>query len=347
MKRLSMSRIISPQLLALAGVLFFNWLVFPGFFNVTWQDGRLFGSLIDVINRGAPVAILAIGMTAIIATKGVDLSVGAVMAVAGAVAATSAVAGQPLIVTLAAALAVGILCGLWNGILVAYLGIQPFVATLVLMVAGRGVAQLITEGSIVTFSDPALIFVGTGNLFGLPMPAVIAIVLMLVAHLFMRRTAIGLFIEAIGINLSAANYTGLRSKVLILCIYAFGGFCAAMAGIIAAADIRGADANNAGLWLELDAILAVVIGGTSLLGGRFSIPMSVLGAIIIQAMNTGVLVSGFPPEFNLIVKAGMIIIILVLQSARIAQVLGRKFGPRQAVPATPTKTSGQTSGQPR
>eukprot|EP01032_Pedospumella_encystans_P035062 gene35062-39650_t len=161
----------------------------------------------------------------------------------------------------------------------------------------------------------------------------------------MRRTAIGLFIEAIGINLSAANYTGLRSKLVILCIYAFGGFCAATAGIIAAADIRGADANNAGLWLELDAILAVVIGGTSLLGGRFSIPMSVLGAIIIQAMNTGVLVSGFPPEFNLIVKAGMIIIILVLQSARIAQVLGRRFGPRQMPAATSPQTKTQTSGQ--
>ncbi|EHS51656.1 ABC-type transporter, integral membrane subunit [Rhizobium sp. PDO1-076] len=329
MKRLQFSRIISPQLLALAGVLLFNWIVFPGFFDVTWKDGRLFGSMIDVINRGAPVAILAIGMTAIIATKGVDLSVGAVMAVAGAVAATFAVAGQPLIVILAAALACGIVCGLWNGALVAYLGIQPFVATLVLMVAGRGVAQLITEGSIVTFSDPALIFVGTGSVLGLPMPAVIAIVLMIIAHIVMRRTAIGLFIEAIGTNLSAANYTGLRSQMLILSIYAFGGFCAAIAGIIAAADIRGADANNAGLWLELDAILAVVIGGTSLLGGRFSIPMSVLGAVIIQAMNTGVLVSGFPPEFNLIVKAGMIIIILVLQSARIAQALGRKFGPRQ------------------
>ncbi len=275
MKRLAMSRIISPQILALAGVLFFNWLVFPGFFNITWQDGRLFGSLIDVINRGAPVAILAIGMTAIIATKGVDLSVGAVMAVAGAVAATCAVAGQPLVVTLVAALAVGILCGIWNGILVAYLGIQPFVATLVLMVAGEGRAAH-HRGLDRHLSDQALIFVGTGSLFGLPMPAVIAIVLMIAAHLVMRRTAIGLFIEAIGTNLSAANYTGLRSKVVMLAIYAFGGFCAATAGIIAAADIRGADANNAGLWLELDAILAVVIGGTSLLGGRFSIPMSVL-----------------------------------------------------------------------
>lgn len=325
MKTLSMTRpltrLFNNQIIALACVLFINWLVFPGFFDITWQDGRLFGSLIDVMNRGAPVAILAIGMTPVIATKGVDLSVGAVMAVAGSVAATFAVAGNPLIVTLVAALAIGIVCGLWNGMLIAFLGIQPFVATLVLMVAGRGVAQLITEGSIVTFSDPSLIFIGTGSVLGFPMPVVIAVVLMLAVHLLLRRSAIGLFIEAIGTNRSAATYTGLRSRALILTIYAFGGFCAAIAGVIAAADIRGADANNAGLWLELDAILAVVIGGTSLLGGRFSIPMSVIGAMIIQAMNTGILVSGFPPEFNLIVKAGVIMIILVLQSSRISEIL--------------------------
>ncbi len=322
MKAQSLSSFFSHQVIALAGVLLINWMVFPGFFDVTWKDGRLFGSLIDVINRGAPVAILAIGMTPIIATRGVDLSVGAVMAVAGAVAATFTVAGHPLVVTLAAALAVAIACGLWNGLLIAFLGIQPFVATLVLMVAGRGLAQLITEGSIVTFSDPALIFIGTGSLLGLPMPAVIALLLMVGAHFFVRRTAMGLFIEAIGTNRSAATYTGLRSRSLILAIYAFGGLCAGIAGVIAAADIRGADANNAGLWLELDAILAVVIGGTSLLGGRFSIPLSVLGAVIIQAMNTGILVSGFPPEFNLIVKAGVIMIILILQSARLGEIAG-------------------------
>ncbi|QLF71873.1 ABC transporter permease (plasmid) [Peteryoungia desertarenae] len=346
MKKPVISRLLSPQLLALVGVLFFNWLVFPGFFNITWQDGRLFGSLIDVINRGAPVAILAIGMTAIIATRGVDLSVGAVMAVAGAVAATCAVDGQPLVVTLGLALSVGLAFGIWNGFLVAYLGIQPFVATLVLMVAGRGIAQLITEGSIVTFSDQALIFVGTGSVLGLPMPAVIAILLMLSAHLIMRRTAIGLFIEAVGTNLSAAGYAGLRSRLVVLSAYAFGGFCAATAGIIAAADIRGADANNAGLWLELDAILAVVIGGTSLMGGRFSIPMSVIGAMIIQAMNTGVLVSGFPPEFNLIVKACMIIIILVLQSDRLVFGIKRRLQLRKQPPAAATHRDGKaTTGQ--
>ena len=323
MKRRWISHLALPQFIALGAVLLFNFILFPGFFTITWQDGRLFGSLIDVLNRGAPVTILAIGMTAIIATKGVDLSVGAVMAVAGAVAATFAVAGQPLVVTLVAAVLVGLACGLWNGALVAFLGIQPFVATLVLMVAGRGLAQLITEGSIVTFSDPGLIFVGTGSLLGLPMATVIAIVLMIVAHLVFRKTAMGLFVEAIGTNLSAANHTGLKSRALILAVYAFSGVCAAIAGVIVAADIRGADANNSGLWLELDAILAVVIGGTSLLGGRFSVPMSVLGAIIIQAMNTGILVSGFRPEFNLIVKAGVIIIILVMQSARIAGLLGQ------------------------
>ena len=182
------------------------------------------------------------------------------------------------------------------------------------MVAGRGVAQLITEGSIVTFSDEKLIFLGTGAFLGFPMPIIIALVLMVLATLAVRRTALGLLIEAVGVNRSAARFAGISSSILLLIVYAFSGFCAAISGIIVASDIRGADANNAGLWLELDAILAVVIGGTSLMGGRFSIVMSVVGALIIQAMNTGILVSGFRPEFNLIVKAGVIIIILILQS---------------------------------
>jgi galactofuranose transport system permease protein len=309
-----LSRLANPQIIALVGVLLINWLLFPNFFRITWQDGRLFGSVIDVLNRGAPVAILAIGMVGVIATKGVDLSVGAVMAMAGAVAATLVVAGYPAPVAVAAALVVGLLCGLWNGFLVAVLDIQPIVATLVLMVAGRGIAQLITEGFIVTFNDPLLIFIGTGSFLGLPMAAVIAAVLLVLVTLLVRRTAIGLFIEAVGVNRKAASLAGIRSRMLLVLVYGLSGLCAAVAGIIVAGDIRGADANNAGLWLELDAILAVVIGGTSLLGGRFSVPLAVLGAIIIQAMNTGILVSGFPPEFNLIVKAGLIFLVLIIQS---------------------------------
>jgi galactofuranose transport system permease protein len=328
MKRIQWkAALMRPQFAALGAVLFINWLLFPGFFTVTWQDGRLFGSLIDVLNRGAPVAILAIGMTAVIATKGVDLSVGAVMAIAGAVAAVMVTGGTPAPIAVAAALLVGLLCGLWNGVLVTYLEIQPIIATLVLMVAGRGLAQLVTEGSIVTFSDPLLIFIGTGSLFGLPMPAVIALCLMILATLVVRRTALGLLIEAVGVNRSAARFAGISSRLLLLLVYTFAGFCAATAGLIVAGDIRGADANNAGLWLELDAILAVVIGGTSLLGGRFSIPMSVVGALIIQAMNTGILISGFSPQFNLVVKSGVIILILMLQSPLVSQWLGRRMAP--------------------
>ena len=330
MTRRFLGLLTNPQLIALVGVLLINWLLFPNFFRITWQDGRLFGSLIDVLNRGAPVAILAIGMVGVIATKGVDLSVGAVMAMAGAVAATMVVAGYPAPVAVAAALAVGLACGLWNGFLVAVLDIQPIVATLVLMVAGRGIAQLITEGFIVTFTDPVLIFIGTGSFLGLPMAMVIALVLLVLVTLLVRRTAIGLFIEAVGVNRAAASLAGIRSRMLLVLVYGLSGFCAAIAGIIVAGDIRGADANNAGLWLELDAILAVVIGGTSLLGGRFSVPLAVVGALIIQAMNTGILVSGFPPEFNLIVKAALIFLVLVIQSPLASRIVPVRVQAREA-----------------
>ncbi len=316
--------LLRPQFLALLVLLGINWLLFPGFFNITWQDGRLFGSLIDVLNRGTPVAILAIGMTAVIATKGVDLSVGAVMAIAGATAAVMVTTGHSAVLAVAAALATGLLCGLWNGLLVTTLSIQPIIATLVLMVAGRGLAQLVTEGSIVTFTDPVLIFIGTGSVAGLPTPVVLLIALTILTTLAVRRTALGLLIEAVGINRSAARFAGIKASALLLVVYAFAGLCAALAGLIVAGDIRGADANNAGLWLELDAILAVVVGGTSLLGGRFSIPMSVIGAMIIQAMNTGILISGFSPQFNLVVKSAVIILILVLQSPFAASFVQRR-----------------------
>lgn len=309
---------LRPQLVALAGVLVLIGLVSPGFFSVTVQNGRLYGSLIDVGVRVAPVALLAIGMTLVIATRGIDLSVGAVMAITGAVAATLVADGQPVPVVLAVSLALGLLCGLWNGVLVAFLDIQPIIATLILMVAGRGIAQLVTGGVILTFNSDAFSFLGSGAVLGVPMPILIWLAMGAAVGLAVRRTALGLLIEAVGINRRAAMLVGVRARFLILATYAISGLCAAMAGMIVTADIHGADANNAGLWLELDAILAVVIGGTSLAGGRFSITASLIGALIIQALNTGILMSGWPPEFNLIVKAVVIVAILTLQSPAVA-----------------------------
>ncbi|MCB8820842.1 galactofuranose ABC transporter, ATP-binding protein YtfT [Microvirga rosea] len=303
-----------PQLLALLVVFLVNWFVFRDFFAIRIQDGRLFGSVVDVLNRGAPVAILSLGMTLVIATRGIDLSVGAVMAIAGATAATLTAQGYPLPTALAAAAGIGLLCGLWNGFLVAVLEIQPFVATLILMVAGRGFAQLITEGQIITFVSEGFAAIGSGSFLMLPMPVVIAIVVLIITHLVVRYTALGLFIEAIGANVRSSGYAGISTRAVTIAVYMWCSLCAAIAGLIVTADIRGADANNAGLWLELDAILAVVIGGTSLFGGRFSLGLSVVGALIIQAMNTGILLSGFQPEYNLIVKAIVVLAVLLAQS---------------------------------
>lgn len=305
-----------PQIIALLLVLAVDSLVAPHFFQVLLQDGRLFGSPIDILNRAAPVALLAIGMTLVIATGGIDLSVGAVMAIAGATAASMTVAGHSLPVVLLAALGAGALAGLWNGILVAVLKIQPFVATLILMVAGRGVAQLITSGQIVTFDSPALSWLGSGSLLLLPTPVIIAVATLLLFWLFTRKTALGMFIEAVGINIRAAKNAGVNTRIVVMLAYVLSGICAAIAGIIVAADIRGADANNAGLWLELDAILVVVIGGGSLMGGRFNLLLSVVGALIIQGMNTGILLSGFPPELNQVVKAVVVLCVLIVQSPR-------------------------------
>ena len=305
------------QILALIAILVIDRLVSPQFFDLRLQDGRLFGSLIDVFNRGAPVALLSLGMVLVIATRGIDLSVGAVIAISGAIAASLAdTHAWP--VAVAAALGAGVVCGLWNGFLVAVLGIQPIVATLILMVAGRGVAQLITEGRIVTFTSPDLIWFGTGSVFGIPAPVVIVAGMLLVTGLVVRRSSLGLLIEATGGNPRASELSGVGIKMMIVAVYVWCSLCAALAGIIAAADIMGADANNAGLWLELDAILAVVIGGTSLFGGRFSLVLAVCGALIIQAMNTGILLSGYPPEFNLVVKAAVVLVVLLLQSPRLS-----------------------------
>jgi galactofuranose transport system permease protein len=319
----------TPQILAFLAILLADRLVSPQFFDIRLQDGRLFGSLVDVFNRGAPVALLSLGMVLVIATRGIDLSVGAVMAIAGAVAA-SLVESHSVAMALGAALGVGVLCGLWNGFLVAVLRIQPIVATLILMVAGRGIAQLITEGRIVTFTSPQLAWFGNGSILGIPAPVAITLCMLVLTLLLVRGSALGVLIEATGANARASELSGIGTSAVTIAAYVWCGLCSSVAGVIAAADILGADANNAGLWLELDAILAVVIGGTSLFGGRFSVMLAVTGALTIQAMNTGILLSGYRPELNLVVKAVVVIAVLLLQSPRLAG-LGHWFNRNRTI----------------
>ena len=306
-------RLLWP-VLALACLLAFDFLYIPGFFSISVRDGNLYGSVIDILENAAPVLLLSIGMTLVIATGGVDLSVGSVMAICAAVAARLVAAGHPAALAFAAALAVGLAAGAWNGALVALLGIQPIVATLILMVAGRGIAHLVTNDQIITFTDPAYAFLGSGYFLGLPFSLTVVAVVLTATALLVRKTALGLFIEAVGGNASASRYAGVNATAVKWMVYVFGGACACAAGLITAADIYAADPVNNGLFLELDAILAVVIGGTALTGGRFSLPGSIIGALVIQTLTTTILTYGVAPEKTLVVRAAVVILVCLLQS---------------------------------
>ncbi len=201
------SRNILWSLSALAVVLLFDLLFTPRFFDLRIESGHLYGNLVDILNRAAPVVLTGLGMTLVIATGGIDLLVGSVMAISGAVASILITINHaPLAVVIIVPLLITTLIGLWNGVLVAFLGIQPFIATLILMVSGRGIAQLITSGQIVIFTDKPFQFIGEGDLLGLPFTVAISLLLFLVAFLGTRTTSVGTFIEAVGSNPVASSY---------------------------------------------------------------------------------------------------------------------------------------------
>jgi simple sugar transport system permease protein len=315
-------------LAALAVLLLIDLLTIPGFFALTIKDGHLYGSLIDIVNRAAPLMLAAIGMTLVIATRGIDISVGAVVALSGTVAAML-IGGGPEPVNsmwyaMSVALAAALVCGLWNGILVASLGLQPIVATLILMVAGRGLAQLLTDGQIVTVYYEPFFTLGGGYFLGLPFSlTVVALVFALVAFM-MKKTALGLFIQAVGINPVAARLAGLKTATLIVFVYIFCSACAGVAGLMISSNIKSAVANNAGLLLELDAILAVTLGGTSLAGGKFSLVGSVIGALIIQTLTYTIYSLGVPPEVNMVVKSIVVFLVCLSQSDEFKQLFARR-----------------------
>lgn len=317
--RLVSSRLFWP-LVMLAVLFAINAIAFPGFFSITLKDGHLFGSLVDILRNGAPTLIIAVGMTLVIATRGIDLSVGAVAAISGAVAC-SIILGSPdpaspatVAVAVTVALVISLVMGVWNGFLVAVLGIQPIIATLILMTAGRGMAMLITEGQIVTVNSPPFKAIGSGFWLGVPMAVIIAAVIFGAAALLTRRTALGMLIESVGINPEASRQAGVRSRGLLFAVYTFCAFAAAIAGLILTANQTAADANNTGLFIELDAILAVVIGGTSLAGGRYSLAGTLVGALVIQTLVTTVYTVGIPPIATMVFKAAVVTVVCLLQS---------------------------------
>ncbi|MBX0331237.1 ABC transporter permease [Oscillochloris sp. ZM17-4] len=341
LKRIRESRLFWP-LAALFIILLFDAIFVPSFFKIGVQDGHLYGNLIDVVNNGAPLMLVAIGMTMVIATGGVDLSVGAVIAISAAMGAvlinpalgdrlitndilTKDATNTPLVIIVIANLLAGTLCGLWNGMLVSRARIQPMVATLILMVAGRGIAQLITNGQIMTIYYTPYFWFGNGFILGLPVSVYIVALVFIVASLIVRRTPIGLFVEAVGINPKATFYAGISEKNIKLMAYAFCGFCSAIAGLILSSYVHSADGNNNGLNYELDAILAVVMGGTLMSGGRFSLFGSIIGALVIWTFTLSMYALGVPDKALLAGRAVLVLIVILLYSDQSRRLLSRLF----------------------
>lgn len=330
-RRLRENRAIWP-ILALVVIFFVDWLISPNFFEIRIVEGRLFGNLIDILYRAVPTALVALGMAIVIGTKGIDLSVGSIIAITGAVIAWRIQAGDPHFVIFLEALAVAALCGMWNGMLVAGLGIQPIIATLILMVSGRGIGLLINSffgGTNPSFESALLQGMSTGSIWLIPTRLIIAAVIFVVVWLIIRRTALGLFIESVGGNAAAANLAGINSRVITFAAYVLCGILAGFAGVIMTADTHTSDPISVAQYIELDAILAVVIGGGSLAGGRIYLGMTILGALVIQALTTSILISGLRPEYNLIVKALVVMVVLLLQSRNVRAQLSRLFSRSQ------------------
>lgn len=322
---------------ALVVLLLLCQLMSPGFLSVTTMDGHLFGQLVEILRAAATPGLLGLGMALVIATAGVDLSVGAVMAISLSLALTflknSPNAGNVGTVAVAVLLGLGValVIGVFNGLLVAGLGIQPFIATMILMVAGRGIAMLITKAQITTVTSAPFKWLGSGYVVGVPTPVVIALIVFVAMALLIRRTAFGMLLESVGINSEASRLAGVQSKLLIWLTYIICGTLAGLAGIVYGAPTMAADANNIGLMKEMDAIMCVVLGGTRMSGGKFYLGGTLVGAVILTTIERAVIIFHLPSQTAPLFKAIVVIAVVVAQSSKFRDWSQQRRMRRQAV----------------
>ena len=311
----TLDRRLSGLLVALAGLIILNVAMTPNFLNLQ--------TVAVNVSQVATIAIVALGMTLVIASGGIDLSVGSVMAVAGALApiiflSDWAVAnpGLGFAAAIVVPLVVAAACGLFNGVLIALLGVQPIIATLIFFISGRGIAQVLTNGNLQTFTNPDFTWLGTGRILGLPVQGWIAVALTIIIGLIVRRTIYGRYLLSIGGNERAATLSGVPVARVKIATYVIAAMLAGLAGMIVVAQNSASDAARIGQLMELDAIAAAVVGGAALSGGRAPIFGTLLGAIFIQLMGYTLIANGISDEMTLIVTAAIIAIAVWLQRGR-------------------------------
>ncbi|WP_106191374.1 ABC transporter permease subunit [Umezawaea tangerina] len=284
-------------------------------FNVFFTANFLtLGNFRTQLVQAAPVCIVALGMALVIGTEGVDLSVGAVMALAASLIPLYLGAGP--VPAIAIALVVGLAAGTFNGFLVAHVGIQPIVATLALLVGGRGLALVIANGQLVQLHDKTFLELGTGDLAGIPISVWIAGLLSVVMALLVGRTTFGRRLVAIGGNRTASALAGLPVKAVLVGVYAICGLLAAVAGVLATARLSASDPADIGMLMELSAITAVVVGGTALTGGRVRILGTVFGVILMQLVRATLIKHNLPDSTAQMVQAAIIVVAVYVARER-------------------------------
>jgi len=321
-------------------VLLINLIKSPGFFSIAINNGVLYGRLIDILNRGSEIAILAVGQTLVIAVSaGTDISVGSVMSLsscfccmllAGYGVNTTDTLAVPMIVGILGGILIGGACGVFNGTLVSKLKIQPMVATLILFTAARAIGLLLNNNQITYIRYEPYKFLG--NFIPgcpIPTPILVTVIVIVIAAIVLKKTSLGLYIQSVGINNRAARLLGINSDLICFLCYVVCGLCAGIAGIVSSSRIYSADSNNIGLYFELDAILAVALGGNSLGGGKFNLAGSIVGAYTIQAISTTLLAMGVSTDQAPVVKAMIVLIIVTVQSPVFREWFSRKMNSRK------------------
>jgi ribose/xylose/arabinose/galactoside ABC-type transport system permease subunit len=296
-------------LAALVLLVIINSVFTPNFFDVN--------NFRNILLQVSPTVLVAVGMTVVIATGGIDLSVGSVMAIASAIAATSLDYGAGVAVLLA--LAAAALAGAFNGALISGFRIQPIIVTLALLISGRGIAQVLSNGGqLIPFSNASFEYLGKGVVAGVPVQVIVMALVVGVAIFVMRATPFGRYVVAVGGNESASRLAGVKIHRTKIIVYALSGLLAGLAGLIETARLGASDAQKVGLNIELDAIAATVVGGTPLTGGRATVIGTLIGALIMQIITTGFVMNGISYSWSLVIKAAIIIVAVYIQRPKLA-----------------------------
>jgi ribose transport system permease protein len=271
-------------------------------------------TLWNILLQSFPVMMIAIGMTFVIGTGGIDISVGSTMALSSIVMAKLLIIlNLPFSISLAVALGASCIFGLFNGVLVGVFKFQPIVATLILMISGRGIAQQFNDGVVISFYNDKYSAIGIYRIGGLiPVQVFIIIVTFLIALFLLKRTGFGRYIQATGDNIKVAHLTGVRTGTVIIFVYVFNAFLSGLAASFETMRMCSADPNNIGKAIELDCIAAVAVGGTAMTGGKARLGGTITGALVMQLIATMVNMNNIPYAFSLVIKSGIIIAALYL-----------------------------------